>query len=162
MGKTIALAAAFCLLLAANSFAAEGVDLDLAAHTPVNAAARSAVLPGWGQYFNGQATKGYIVASGFVLTAVTAYLFYDKANATYDDYEKLGVRNSSLYSDYETQSNQAMVASFFAAGIWVYGIVDAYVIGNRTQINPYARNDEGLRIASAGPAGIGLRYRARF
>jgi hypothetical protein len=136
------------------------LSLDLGVHTPVNAALRSAIIPGWGQYFNGQETKGYIVVSGFVLTALTSYLFYSKANNTYDDYKAQGLKNGSLYSDYETQSNQAMIASFFAAGVWIYGVTDAYVTGKSFTINPYTKTD-GIRIASKGSDML-LVYNKRF
>lgn len=148
-------------LCISQSFAATPISINLSAHTPVNATLRSAVVPGWGQYFNGQETKGYVVFSGFVLTALSSYLLYSKANNTYSDYEKQGVKNGSLYSDYETQSNQAMAVSLVAAGIWVYGMVDAYIkAAPAAEMSPYTRA-EGFRLA-ANDRDLSLTYNKRF
>jgi len=151
------------MMTAAAVFAdGKPLDVDFSAHTPANAALRSMVLPGWGQCFNGQTTKGYIVTSGFVVTAAASYLFYTQANQTYDDYGRIGVRNGSLYSDYEAQSNQAMLASLVAAGVWVYGMADAYIVSNKTQKNnPYAGHNDGVQLVSRG-GDWSVLYRKRF
>jgi hypothetical protein len=95
----------------------------------INAGVRSLVLPGWGQFFNTQKTKGYVVGSAALLTLAGAYLFNVQADNTYTDYQNAGVKNSTLYSDYQTQQNQAMVISYLCAGIWVYGVIDACING---------------------------------
>jgi hypothetical protein len=124
------LALLLCLVfLFSNSFAGP-VACDISQRTPKNAALRSLILPGWGQYFNEQRDKGYVIGGAAILTFAGSYFLYTKANNTYDDYEKAGIRNGPLYSDYETQSNQAMAVSFLCAGIWIYAVIDAYVFGN--------------------------------
>jgi hypothetical protein len=151
-----------CLLLIPLNLLAEPTNYDLGAHTPVNAAIRSTVLPGWGQFFNSDTTKGYVVSAGFVVTALASYYFYSKANDTYADYENKGVKGDALYSDYETQSNQAAITSFIAAGIWVYGIADAYITGHSiAEISANGRQKDGIRIAAGGST-VGLVMRKSF
>jgi hypothetical protein len=165
--KILSLCLAAALILPAIGFA-EPVNLDFSEHTPVNAGLRSLLLPGWGQFFNAEETKGYVVAGGALITVLTSYLLYSKANKTYEDYEELGVKNSSLYSDYETQSNQALIASVIAVGVWAYGAVDAYLSADKipsTSIGSIeseeSRNDDGIHMA-CNAQDIGLVYTKRF
>lgn len=62
-----------------------------AAHTPRGALWRAAVLPGWGQYYNGQAYKMPIVYAG--LAGLTA-------TALYWNHEYLVFRRAALYAAY--------------------------------------------------------------
>jgi hypothetical protein len=96
---------------------------------PINSAVRSLILPGWGQCFNGQCTKGYIVGSLALLTLAGSYLLNDQANKTYTDYQNEGIKDSTKYDDYQTQQTQAMTASAVCAVIWIYGVIDAYANG---------------------------------
>lgn len=109
-------------------------------YSPSNAVIRSCIYPGWGQYFNGQKTKAYIIGSLFGASLIYTCLMYTKSNNTYDDYDNLGIKNSSLYSDYEAQSNQARDASYVAVGLWIYSVLDALIKSN----NVIAANNEAL------------------
>jgi hypothetical protein len=124
-------------------------------HTPVNAGLRSLILPGWGQFFNHQKTKGFIVSGSAVVTVLGSYLLYTGASNTYNDYEKKGLKDDTLYSDYETQQQQAMIVSLIAAGVWIYGVVDAFVIAKKPV------KTEGLFIIPT-LKGMKLAYSKRF
>ena len=144
---------------------AEPSTFDFSEKTPVNSALRSLILPGWGQFFNLQETKGYIVAGTAFVTVIGSYVLYSKANKTYEDYENLGIKNSSLYSDYETQQNQAMIVSILAVGTWIYAVADAYITANNTG---YGLNGEksmlkidGFKIAMRNKA-LGVIYNKQF
>jgi|WetSurMetagenome_2_1015567.scaffolds.fasta_scaffold1003127_1 hypothetical protein len=93
--------------------------------TPSNAALRSLMLPGWGQFFNNQPTKGYIFAGAAVLAVGGAFMMYSKANSTYSDYETK--RTATLYDDYTSQVDTANLFVYAAAAIWVVNIFDAYM-----------------------------------
>ena len=108
-----------------------GVEIDLSQRTPVNSAIRSALFPGWGQYFNEQKTKGYILMGSEVVTLTATILLYNQAEETYKKYEEKGVKNDPLYDEYSKQMDYVTFGSVLCAGIWIYSIVDAYLVCDR-------------------------------
>jgi hypothetical protein len=141
--------ASICALVVLSSYCyAQQSVYDLGHKSRKNSAIRSVVLPGWGQYNNGQKLKGYVMGTTILLSLGATYLLYTKANKTYDDYEQLGLKSSSLYDDYQAQSNQAMVASIFCAGLWVWNIIDAYIYEDEPTQSANSRS--GLSVASVG------------
>jgi len=102
--------------------------------SPGNAALRSLMLPGWGQFFNEQPTKGMIFAGAELVAIGTAFMMSSKANSTYSDYETK--RTSSLYDDYSSQINTANMFVYAAAAIWVGNIIDAYLSGDSETSTP--------------------------
>jgi hypothetical protein len=101
-------------------------EFELTTHSPGNAAVRSLLIPGWGQQFNRQPTKGTL----FFLTAVGAgaasVIAFKKSRDSYDTYKAKGVKDDSSYTDYVSQRNQAGVLGGLAIGLWIVSIVDAY------------------------------------
>jgi hypothetical protein len=122
---------AAALTLPALAGAAQPANFDLSARTPGNATLRSAILPGWGQWFNGQNTKAYIIGSCAIAGVGATLVLNSRASATFSDYEKIGVKNDALYDDYEKQQGQAMSAGLFTAAVWIYGMIDAYVVAHK-------------------------------
>lgn len=151
---TIIVAAA--VLSPAAARAAQSANLDLSARTPGNATLRSAILPGWGQWFNGQNTKAYVLGSLAVVGLAATVTLNAKAASTYSDYEKVGVVNDSLYDDYNTQQGQAMSAGLFTAAVWVYGMIDAYVVAERQ-----AKRNAGVMLYRERD-GLKLAFSKRF
>jgi hypothetical protein len=143
---------------------AEQSKIDLTSYTPTNAAARSLVLPGWGQWFNSQNTKAYILGSCAILGLAATIMLNSKASQTFSDYEKIGVTDDKLYSDYETQQGQAMTAGIFTAAVWIYGVIDAYVVAdnfNKKKNNAGVFEKTGFNLTSARDS-INLTYLKRF
>lgn len=93
--------------------------------SPLNAAARSLMLPGWGQFFNEQPTKGLIFAGAELIAIGTAFMMSSKANSTYSDYETK--RTNTMYDDYSSQINTANMFVYAGAAIWLGNIIDAYL-----------------------------------
>lgn len=93
--------------------------------SPMNASLRSLMLPGWGQFFNEQPTKGLIFAGAELIAVGTAFMMSAKANSTYSDYETK--RTSSLYDDYSSQIDTANMFVYLAAAIWAGNVFDAYL-----------------------------------
>ncbi len=125
--------ASFCAIVLLSGYCyAKPAKYDISAKTPVHSAVRSLIIPGWGQCFNEQKTKGYIIGCAALVTLAGSSLLYTKANNTYNDYENAGLKNGPIYSDYQNQQNQAMIVSFVCAGVWIYGIIDAYINGKDT------------------------------
>jgi hypothetical protein len=148
-------------LLSPEIVNARPIAYDFSENTPQNAAFHSLILPGWGQSFNGQKTKGYILGGAVFLSVLTSYYYYQKADKTYDDYQKFGLINGSLYNDYETQQNQAMIVSFVAAGFWAYSIFDAYLVANGKQGYMQSYKREGMNLSYHGGR-INLAYTKHF
>jgi hypothetical protein len=101
--------------------------------TPTNAALRSALLPGWGQHFNEQYTKGYIVFGVFIVSAFGAFYFNAQADSKYEDYMELGLKDNSLFDDYESDYNTSRILTFTAIAAWVYAVADAYFTNKARQ-----------------------------
>lgn len=100
---------------------------DFYAKTPINASLRSLVLPGWGQVFNQQKTKGYIIAGATLLSLTAAIVMYNKANDTYSEYEDKGIPDDPLYDDYSKELDTSRIFGYLTAAIWIWGVVDAYL-----------------------------------
>ncbi|MBN1823954.1 MAG: hypothetical protein JW803_06530 [Endomicrobiales bacterium] len=151
------------IMLSATLVHAGPVTYDFGQKKPVNACIRSVILPGWGQYFNEQETKAYITGGAVVVLGFTAYYFYSESNTSYDDYEKLGLKDSALYDDYEKNADNAMYASLLCAGTWIYAAVDAYI--SRDKINRSVYDEftkaRGLIIARKNSE-TGLYYSVKF
>ncbi len=107
------------------------LSLNFKQHNGVSASVRSLILPGWGQYYNEQNKKAYIMFITTFLSAGISYYFYNKSDETYKKYEERGLINDSLYSDYEVQITAANVFLVLAILSWGYNVVDAYIYGER-------------------------------
>lgn len=103
---------------------------DLTSHTRRNAAIRSALVPGWGQSFNGDKTKGLLLFLTTTAAAVGSVVRYNSARHSYDDYKAQGIKNSSLFDDYEDARLQAMVLGSAALVLYGFGILDAHRRGS--------------------------------
>jgi hypothetical protein len=107
--------------------AADGGAYNFGERTPLNAGLRSAILPGWGQFFNGQSAKGYILVGSAVVSGAAAILMYNKAENTYNEYKDNGRIDGKLYDDYTSQINSANMFVYLYAAVWTFGVVDACV-----------------------------------
>ena len=156
----VAVVALGCLLAAAPAFA-KPVHVDMVRRTPVNAAVRSALLPGWGQFFNEQKAKGWI-AGGLFVVAAAGYVYYaGAADEDYKDYEARGLKADDLYADYESKKNSARTAALAAGALWFIAVIDAYASGRpRPDPNITARAP-GLRLAMH-PDAVSVRWERRF
>ncbi len=104
-------------LLAADTSAADTVDTlirrDTFLRSPTAAALRSAVLPGWGQWYNGAYVKGVIL--GLITLGATANTAY----------RYLRMREAGSYShDLTTSFLGALILNITA---WGYTVADAFV-----------------------------------
>lgn len=95
------------------------------AQIPMNAALRSLLIPGWGQFFNEQPTKGLILVGAEAVAIGGAFMLHSKANSTYEDYEQK--RTDTLYDDYSSQFDTANMFVYLSAAIWAWNVVDAYI-----------------------------------
>ena len=138
----------YCLTLFANSLFAGAAYIDCSKKTPFNSGLRSAIFPGWGQAYNKQPVKGYIIGGSLALSLIYSFSLNQKANQSYNDYQNNGVIDSALFSDYENYLSQSQNLLYLAAGIWVYGIFDAY----------FKTKKDLKRDNSAPKGGLSLNY----
>lgn len=132
---------------------------DLSEYTGTNAALRSAIMPGWGQGWNEQTTKGWIVFGIFALSVFGGFYYNNKSEKDYRDYEKMGSVNGSLYDDYQTNVNNARTLGIIAAATWVYAIVDAYIVANKKSKNYVYKK---IDVLAYNNDGFMVKYRAKF
>lgn len=123
--------------------------------TRKNAMLRSLVLPGSGQFFLGRNTEGYIASIGASIGLVGGIYSYYKADASYSDYQKRGMKNDGSYNDYVTYTNYMYYSFGVCVVAWIYGVIDAYYGGGDT-----SGNKEGFMI-SANPDNL-ISYCMQF
>lgn len=164
MLKQLILCAIGIIVIFAAAGFSDPVEIDFRRQTRGNAALRSALIPGWGQFFNSQTFKGGVVGTVF-FASVGGYFYYTGvADDDYLAYEKQGLRDGSLYADYEAHKQQAVTAATIAAGMWVVAVVDAYIFG-KERLEP---GDRPQPPASAGfewswlDTGPNLRWKHYF
>ena len=62
-----------------NCADASAFTCDFSEYTPTNALIRSAIMPGWGQGWNYQRTKGWIVFGVFAVSVFGAFYYLNKS-----------------------------------------------------------------------------------
>ena len=102
---------------------------------------RSAIIPGWGQYYSGEKTRGVLMGISAVATGITALVLHlDYANKK-DDYEdildvyhnerSIEIREAMVPEVealrkrvYDAESVRNISAGIFAA-VYAYNLIDA-------------------------------------
>jgi hypothetical protein len=92
-----------------------------------DAAWRSAILPGWGQYYKGQNTRAYIFGGAFLTSAVILGVSIVNENKYKDKYlnsfEPEEIQNN--YDSYNNWSKMRQVSTYTTIGIWLISFADA-------------------------------------
>lgn len=131
--------------------------IDLSGRSSASAAVRSALVPGWGQVFNRQSTKGALLFFTVAGAAAGSYLLHREAKDTYDEYKAIGDPDDSRYDDYKRQRTQSIVLGSAAAAIYLFSIVDAYL----NPYAPYLSQSRGVRL-SLGPGEGRFSFEKKF
>lgn len=132
--------------------------VEFTSHTPAASATRSLLIPGWGQYFNHQKSKGAIF---FLTTAGAIYAsahLYSKATHSYDQYTALGDRDGSKYDDYTRDRNRAILFGSAAAVLWIAAIIDAY----HNAYKPLYSQNSSVDVALFQEGGAEVRLKKAF
>ena len=112
-------------------------DEDLRLVSPLGAVGRSAVLPGWGQFYAHRRILGatsFLGTSGFLIGALITHQSFRNV---YDN-EYLPVALNDLESpealfQYNRANQRYKLQQFFlfaAVGVWAYSLIDSYVGAN--------------------------------
>jgi len=142
-------------------------------HSPIVAAYRSAVLPGWGQHYNGKKWKIPIVYAGFGVGAfflidtyrkldgfTRSYIFIDDPDFVVPDLVNKLTVNSSSASELLLRRDQYRtrfeITIFLTTAWYLLNIIDATVDGHLYEFDEEMSDDLSLRIAPfIGPDGNG-------
>ena len=94
--------------------------------TQSGAAIRSAVLPGWGQFYNDEVTKGIVYTTtfvGFLTFAATNTFIASQHAERYQQNQPNSVKYREMANEQYANVNRAL---FLSAGVWLLAVVDAY------------------------------------
>lgn len=119
------------------------VNIDARRKSAFNAAWRSAVFPGWGQYYAERKNASYLYIAGELSLAtatVASVLLYNQAVVDYNEArseylvqiienEIIRTRGNmtSRYDKVEKYRTLAQVFTALSAGLWIWNVVDAYI-----------------------------------
>lgn len=119
-----------------------------------DAALRSMLWPGWGQFYKGHSTKGWIISASFGATALGAVGAHLKRRDAEQAYDSAGP--SVVQDRYDTfnrwhKTRNALIQG--AALVWAVGYVDALLT------DATARPDQRLVSISASPSTVTVAVR---
>ncbi len=96
--------------------------------SPMTAALYSAIVPGMGQFYNGQKTKGVIIG-GLELVAIGGTVFFwlegNKAYSEYEDSTRVSDLDR-LYKNSQESYDKMEKCEIGVGAIWLISVVDAY------------------------------------
>jgi len=92
-----------------------------------DAAWRSAILPGWGQFYKEQPTRGYIFGGAFLTSAAILGVSIVNENKYKDSYLNSTDLDeiSNTYDKYNNWSKIRQVSTYSTIGIWLLSFADA-------------------------------------
>jgi tetratricopeptide (TPR) repeat protein len=92
-----------------------------------DAAWRSAILPGWGQYYKGQPARAYVFGAAFVTSAAILGVSIVNENKYKDDYLESTDPDdiAQKYDRYNNWSKARQISTFTTIGIWLLSFADA-------------------------------------
>jgi len=87
---------------------------------------RSAVLPGWGQFYKGQKVRGTAFMATQLLSLVALAVLQSEVNRQHDEYMGAeGAAAANAYGDYRNAWRTRNVVGYIAVGIYVATYLDA-------------------------------------
>ncbi len=126
---------------AENSTAPEQKTLDTEAQvelvSPIGAMVRSAIFPGWGQFYSRSYFRGSLTVLGVGSSAIGALLAQRSFSNRYNAYATYASENphdeAGVFERYDYANQRYKLRTFFmytGIGIWVYSLIDSYVSSN--------------------------------
>jgi len=111
------------LLLPLTSIAAQPTEPHedsavIVTRNPSGALLRSAVLPGWGQFYNHEPVKGIVLGS--IELGLLGWLISEHIQSE-------DARNSGDDAAYQVHSQRRLDLIWYTSAAWLFGMLDAYV-----------------------------------
>jgi len=124
--------------------------------TRVDSLYRSILAPGWGQFYNRQPYKAYIVIGLEAVAVGGAIWSYFLMEDRYDKYKNAtNTEDAQKYYD-RAEKYRVMTNAFIysAIGVWALNVIDAVVSGKSEKTLKVKTKKEGVRVgATIGPDG---------
>ena len=105
--------------------------------SPIGAMVRSAILPGWGQFYSRGYFRGSFTVLGIGGSVIGALLAQQSFKNRYDAYAEYASKypndDQGVFEKYEYANQRYKLRTFFmytGIGIWVYSLIDSYVGAN--------------------------------
>lgn len=129
-----------------------------------SAALRSVVLPGWGQYYKEEKTKGRIIMALWGLSVGSTLITHFARQDARDKYlaEKDVTKIDSRFNTFNTYHKLRNSLILASAGIWVYSFFDALLKFQSLQSNDLSTKESRLSISPAisnQHAGVSINMR---
>ncbi len=135
-------------------------EAQLARTSRRSALLRSALLPGWGQRYQGYRGRSFVMMGGMAAAAIYAVSTERAYRTAKDDYEmaRPGADFENLFDEYTRKADQSDVAIGILGAVWLYNVLDTVFQG------PNIERPSGGLFLWNGPGEQGLRmsYRVRF
>lgn len=121
---------------------------------------RSAVLPGWGQRYQGYKGRSFVMIGATAVAAIYAIWAENSYQTAKDDYDKArpGADFEDLFDEYTRTSDQADVALGILGAAWLFNVLDTVFQGPNLE-----RPSGGLLLRKGfGRKGLGFVYSVGF
>lgn len=143
----------------------KNIEIRLSRKTRLKAALRSLLIPGWGQVYSENKSRGYLMTSGVIITGAALYYLdrrfddkksdFDIARENYDAATRIDERNALkvILDDrqrdaYKAESDRN-TALAVGIGLWGYNVLDALLFfpGDKAYIPSVATVGDGLGLS---------------
>ena len=99
------------------------------AHAQSEAVFRSLAIPGWGQFYNSQPMKGYVVIAVELITIAGYEYFADQQKKSYNKYSLSTnpFETHDLFDKVQTNKDYKKLSLSLMGAVWIYNVIDAYL-----------------------------------
>ena len=158
----------------------DSISIRLSRKTPVGSGLRSALIPGWGQFYTGQKLKGsafLVVEAGLAAGLLwsdakrhDAENEYEDALRTYqaadqvDEIEAAYAERLRTFDEYEKWHERRKKWAYAVAAVWLVNVLDASLLMPSTGPGGYSQLDSGEPgfFATVGSERTEFGYQLRF
>lgn len=102
--------------------------------SPVGSIVRSAIVPGWGQYYSRNPLRGTLSVVGVGTSLAGALVAHQSFQNVYTNRylpaAKIDPKSEEAISQYKRSNERYKLRQFFlyaAVGVWAYSVIDSYV-----------------------------------
>jgi len=123
---------------------------------------RSMILPGWGQGYNGQSVKGWILGLatvGALGGTVGTYVIGSGARERYKGYTKPDDDYDGAYSQWESMANLNHIFAIVFGVAYTFNVVDAIMGAKPKAAYGFIEKDPALELALNRGGGVTAKYR---
>lgn len=121
------------------------------------------IIPGWGQIYKGQTTKGCVIIGVEAVSLATIALGEHKRHYMIEESKKPGAETDSWISKSHSWRNVRNVGIGVAVATYVYNLIDAATSRGARRVNVHRRAGRGMTMAPAfSPDGAAMAFTYTF